>query len=230
MNYYLREPILHATPILDLRPTQMTLGMYEVTEKRKSWKTLDAKTLTKLLESHMVPVVLGPGGDRYLIDHHHLARALHDQGVKSVFVTTVADLHRLEAPEFWNMMDFHGWAHPYDDEGRRRDYADLPKTIEDMEDDPYRSLAGELRTIGGFSKDSTPFSEFVWADFLRRRIKPKVVRKDFSEALSLALDLAKSQEANYLPGWCAPRAKHNVVAPSTSGKKGRFAEKVAHED
>ena len=30
-----REPILHPVPILSLRPTQMTVGMREVKEKRK---------------------------------------------------------------------------------------------------------------------------------------------------------------------------------------------------
>ena len=50
-------------------------------------------------------------------------------------------------------MDFHGWTHPFDGKGRRRAYADLPKTVAAMEDDPYRSLAGELRYIGGFAKD-----------------------------------------------------------------------------
>ena len=34
----LREPILHPIPILSLRPTQMTVGMREVKEKRKRWR------------------------------------------------------------------------------------------------------------------------------------------------------------------------------------------------
>jgi len=204
MNYRIHEPSLHATPVLDLRPTQMTLGMGEVVRKRKSWKSQGAKALAEFLAHHMVPVVVGPGGRRYLIDHHHLARALHDEGVDSVFVTIVADFSRLDADAFWNIMDFHGWTHPFDGRGRRRAYADLPKTVAAMEDDPYRSLAGELRYVGGFAKDSTPFSEFVWADFLRRRIKPKDLRKSFVAATEKALTLAKSEEANYLPGWCAP--------------------------
>ena len=49
-------------------------------------------------------------------------------------------------------------------------------------DDPFRSLAGELRRTGGYAKDITPFSEFLWADFLRRRIKRKAVEKDFNAA------------------------------------------------
>ena len=211
MNYRIHEPSLHATPVLDLRPTQMTLGMSEVARKRKSWKSQGAKALAEFLAHHMVPVVLGPGGRRYLIDHHHLARALHDEGVDSVFVTIVANFGKLDTDAFWNIMDFHGWTHPFDGRGRRRPYAELPKTVAAMEDDPYRSLAGELRYVGGFAKDSTPFSEFVWADFLRRRIKPKDVRKNFEAATEKALTLAKSEEANYLPGWCAPHASKAAI-------------------
>ena len=33
-----REPLLHPVPILSLRPTQMTVGMREVKEKRKRWR------------------------------------------------------------------------------------------------------------------------------------------------------------------------------------------------
>jgi hypothetical protein len=212
MFYQLREPVLHATPLIELRPTQMTLGMREVVMKQASWKERDSKDLEKFLGSHMVPVIVGPGQQKYLIDHHHLARALHEIGVKSVFVTVVTDLHKLEVATFWNMMDYHGWTHPFDAKGRRCDYAELPATVEDMHDDPYRSLAGELRRIGGFAKDSTPYSEFVWADFLRLRIKPKAVKQDFSGTLAVALDMARSEEASYLPGWCAPHAKAAAMA------------------
>jgi hypothetical protein len=50
----------------------------------------------------------------------------------------------------------------------------IPKSIKGLDDDPFRSLAGELRSAGGFAKDTTPFSEFLWADFLRRRISRKI--------------------------------------------------------
>jgi hypothetical protein len=226
MNYRLHEPSLHATPVLDLRPTQMTLGMSEVARKRKSWKDQGGNALTEFLAHHMVPVVVGPGERRYLIDHHHLARALHDQGIDRVFVSIVADFHKLDVDAFWNIMDFHGWTHPFDGKGRRRAYADVPKTVAAMEDDPYRSLAGELRYVGGFAKDTTPFSEFVWADFLRRRIKPKDLRKSFVAATEKALTLAKSEEANYLPGWCAP---HGGKAAIKVGKRKSAAEAARSE-
>jgi hypothetical protein len=217
MNYRINDPVLHSTPILDLRPTQMTLGMHEVVLKKKLWRENDSKDLEKFLSAHMVPAVLGPNRERYLIDHHHLVRALHEVGVRSVFVSVVADLHKLDTVTFWHMMSNRGWAHPFDNKGRRREYSDLPKTVLGMVDDPYRALAGELRNHGGFAKDSTPFSEFVWADFLRLNIKPKAIKQDFEAALKTALELSKSLDANYLPGWCAPHAK--PIPPAKAKKK-----------
>jgi hypothetical protein len=220
MSTHVPEPVLQATPILSLRPTQITLGMHEVATKRKAWSAHDPRKLTAFLASHMVPVILGPGKIPYLIDHHHLARALYDQGVESVFVTTVADVSGVDPDLFWNVMEFRGWTHPYDGKGRRRDHTDLPKTVKAMKDDPYRSLAGGLRNIGGFAKDSTPFSEFLWADFLRSRIKVRAIERDFEASLDEARELARSAAANYLPGWCAPHVK--PTKPS-SGKKSKAA-------
>ena len=96
--------------------------------------------------------------------------------------------------------------HPFDAKGRRCEYEAIPKKITGLVDDPFRSLAGELRRVGGFAKDTTPFSEFLWADFLRRQLKRKAVEADFDGALEKALKLAKSGDADYLPGWCGPVA------------------------
>ena len=103
--------------------------MREVEEKRKAWRAFDPSKLNAFLNSHMVPVILGPDKEPYLTDHHHLARALHDNGVKSVFTTIVADLHQLDEDAFWTVLDFHAWTHPYDGKGRRRLYSELPKTV-----------------------------------------------------------------------------------------------------
>jgi hypothetical protein len=73
-----------------------------------------------------------------------------------------------------------------------------------MVDDPFRSLAGALRRVGGYAKDTTPFSEFLWADFLRRRVKRRQVKDEFPKALREALKFAKTRDADYLPGWCGP--------------------------
>ncbi|HTJ63658.1 MAG TPA: ParB-like protein [Alphaproteobacteria bacterium] len=200
----LREPTLTPVAIADLRPTQITIGFREVSEKRASWRSKPEDKESAFLGSHMIPVVLGPKGRLYVTDHHHLVRALHEEGQDRVLTNTIADLSTLSKASFWVVMDCKGWCHPYDDGGVRRDFRDIPSTISALVDDPFRSLAGELRRAGGYAKDTTPFSEFIWADFLRNRIKRKAVEDDFGKAVTLALALAKSEDANYLPGWCGP--------------------------
>src|SRR5712691_9070973 len=199
---HVREPVLTTVKIESLRPTQMSVGMREVEEKRKRWREHKGKKKATFLGSHMIPVIRGPKDRHYVIDHHHLARALHDEGVKSVLVTVVKDLLRLERDAFWFVLDNHNWMHPFDEEGRRRRYEDIPRSVKDLVDDPFRSLAGEPRRVGGFAKDTTPFSEFLGADFLRRRMKRKAVETDFAGALEAAAELARGEEADYLPGWC----------------------------
>jgi hypothetical protein len=198
-----REPRLQAIAIADLRPTQMTVGFREVAEKRRLWRANQDEG-GKFLGKHLVPVLLGPKGHAYVIDHHHLGLALMQEGVEEVATTVVADLSMLSKDAFWVFADNRGWCHPYDAEGKRRGFDRIPKTLADMEDDPYRSLAGELRRAGGYAKETIPFSEFLWADFLRRLIKPAAVEEDFAGALTKALKLAKSPKAQYLPGWCGP--------------------------
>jgi hypothetical protein len=200
-----REPLLRPVPILSLRPTQMTVGMREVKEKRKRWREHRSdKKRAKLLGTHMIPVVLGPDQRHYVVDHHHLARALHDEDVKDVLVTVIADLSMVDRDAFWGVMDNKRWVYPYDAKGARRHFRELPRTVEDLRDDPFRSLAGELRRAGGFAKDTTPFSEFLWADFLRRRLSRKSVEDNFAKAVEKGLALVRGHDAVYLPGWCGP--------------------------
>jgi hypothetical protein len=201
---YPREPIVEPVPIESLRPTQMTVGMREVEDKRKRLSGQKGKKMGKFVGGHMIPVVWGPKERYYIIDHHHLTLALHKEGLEHVLVTVMSDLRTLELDSFWVVLSHHGWVYPYDHNGRRRDFADIPKSITGLKDDPFRSLAGELRRAGGFAKDTTLFSEFLWADYLRQRMKAKVVAVDFEAALEKALRLAKSPEAQYLPGWCGP--------------------------
>ena len=200
-----REPILKPIPILSLRPTQMTVGMREVKEKRKRWREHKSdRKRAELLGRHMIPVVHGPDDRYYVVDHHHLARALHDEGVKDVLVTVIGDLTMVAPDAFWGVMDNKRWVYPYDASGERRHFKQLPKSVADLGDDPFRSLAGELRRAGGLAKDTTPFSEFLWADFLRRKISRKHVEENFAKAMEKGLAWVRSKDAIYLPGWCGP--------------------------
>jgi hypothetical protein len=64
-----------------------------------------------------------------------------------------------------------------------------------------------LPRVGGYAKDTTAFSEFLWADFPRRRVDHKEIELHFDQTLSKALKLAKQHDADYLPGWCGPVAE-----------------------
>src|SRR5471030_1509167 len=200
------HPDNHLIPakLAALRPTQMTVGYREVIAKREHWKTLNKKARTEAIASHWFPAVLGPEKLYYIVDHHHLGLALLEEGVKDVKVAMLKDLSWLDEAIFWRMMEHNQWVHPFGADGSRYDYEHLPKMVTGLADDPYRSLAGELRRIGGFANDATPFSEFIWADFYRQKLTRKAFEKDFENALQQALALAKTADASYLPGWCGP--------------------------
>jgi hypothetical protein len=199
-----RAPVSRPVAIDELRPTQITVGLREVETRAAKLKNLAEEDGEKYLRKHVIPVVKGPKDRFYVIDHHHLCRALLLAGSDKVSVTVILNLQRLDKDAFWVFLDNKGLLHPFDEEGKRRDYADIPKAIKDMSDDPFRSLAGALRRKGGYAKDTTPFSEFLWADFLRRRFNRDEVEKDFAATLEAAVKLAKKTEADHLPGWCGP--------------------------
>jgi hypothetical protein len=148
-------------------------------------------------------VVLGPAEALYLIDRHHLLRAMMDEGLGDALVTPVADFSGLEPAAVWPALAARGWCHPYDASGRRRPFSEIPPGLHALRDDPFRSLASALRRAGGFAKKAAPYSEFAWADFLRRRISPAALAMDFDAALQQALRLAGAAAARELPGWRA---------------------------
>ncbi len=196
---HVRHPLLNVAPS-KLRPTQMTVGKAEVAEKRAQWRELGKKKRKELIEAHWFPGVLGPKQRVYIVDHHHLGLALLEEGVKSVPVMIQRDFSWLEQDVFWRAMEFNRWAHPYDQHGHRVDYNAFPSALDSLADDPYRTLAARVRMAGGCAKDATPYAEFLWADFYRRRLKlpgGKVTAK----AVQQALLLAHSRDTAYLPGW-----------------------------
>lgn len=198
------EPALRPHPILSLRPTQATVGFREVALKQQQWAQLHPHDAAQFLGRHMIPVVVGPGGHCWLIDHHHLALALHRAGARDVLVQPVAQLDHLGRGEFRAHMESRGWLHPYDGHGRRLDPRDLPRCVAALADDDYRSLAAATERRGGFAKSAIPYAEFLWADFFRRRIRRRALAR-FDRAVETALLLARSSAAQHLPGWCGDR-------------------------
>ncbi len=191
--------------ILKLRPTQMSVGLREVDKKIAKLKSRDGK---KYLKSMPVPIVLGPRGHVYMIDHHHLARAAWEAGYKRVHTTLVADLSKLSDAQFWKTMKEKKWVYPYDQlGGGPHNPIDLPENVRGMADDPYRSVAGEVRERGGYRKSEAPFSEFLWAQFFRSHLTVHPVYHGFEQAMAQAMRLARSRAARRLPGWIGDKKK-----------------------
>ena len=87
MSVYARDPVLKPVAIASLRPTQISVGLHEVKEKRKRLRERGPKKIGNFLGDHMIPVIPGPKKRPYVIDHHHTALSLHEEGLKRVLFT-----------------------------------------------------------------------------------------------------------------------------------------------
>ena len=186
----------------ELHPTQLAVGMEEVREKEHKFKKMDGNELEKYEKENPEPVVAGPGGTLYIIDHHHLALALSEIGVNKTYCTEEADYSSLGTSAFWAKMDEKKWVYAYDEYGvGPRPYSQIPSNVTGLKDDPYRSLAGAVRSAGGYDKTDKPFAEFKWADFFRNQFSRKDLNNDFDGCVKKAVKLAHSSAASDLPGY-----------------------------
>jgi hypothetical protein len=189
--------------VKSLRPTQIAVGRKLIKAKRKGLRNAIKKPqeLVDFILANPIRVIAGPADQLYVVDHHHLAHALLDEGFKTAPVVVMADLSKLTMAEFWKEMEANAWLHPYDGKGDKQPVSAIPLKISKMQDDPYRSLAGFVRRQGGFEKTSTPFVEFIWADFYRSKISLKELKRDFNLAVGRAKKMASSEDASGLPGF-----------------------------
>jgi hypothetical protein len=196
---------LHEVEIHRLRPTQITVGMIEVHDKRDKLLSLNKNERQEFLQAHPIPAVWGPDGKLYITDHHHLGRACSEADVDTGFFLVEDDFSKVPIAQFWPKMATVQWVHPIDQIGKPRPFEDIPNHLEKLIDDPYRSLAGYVRDAGGFTKTPTAFAEFLWADFFRPRVTIGPTRPEFEQSVAAALKLASSSEAAHLPGYKGPQ-------------------------
>jgi hypothetical protein len=179
----------------------MTLGLDEVASRAAKIADMDASEIEALLNKKPFPHVLGPRRQIYIIDHHHLARALSILHIsEAVLGDRLADWSDKEPKEFWAAMDAKHYCWPYDAEGNRRPYAAIPTSIVDLTDNIWRTLGRRLRGKA-FDDHDTPYQEFMWGDYFRTFMSRRLIELEFDLAMELAEKLARLPEAQDLPGY-----------------------------
>lgn len=190
-----------STPVAHLRPTQITVSLQRVAHMRAQIRTaLLRNQLQDFLTWRVFSGVLGPEGTVFVIDDHHIARALGDEAIETCIVAIHRDLSGVIPDRFWIAMERQGFVHPVDANGRRRAFASIPRLLAQLEDDPYRTLAVNARDDGGCTWEGAT-AEILWANFLRLRVPAPVLAANAGEALRMALTEVHSDAARRLPGW-----------------------------
>jgi fibronectin-binding autotransporter adhesin len=126
-------------------PTQQNEGFTEVDAKAAGY---DLDTTLSQVESDLLgdvePVVIGPGGQLYLLDGHHTFTALLDSVWGSnpnltVYVNVIANYSNLTQSEFLATMQSNDFLLPLND-GVPESVSDLPTSLTGLTSDVYRGL------------------------------------------------------------------------------------------
>jgi hypothetical protein len=202
--------------LAELHPTQAAVGMVEVeirAEKlRKEIRGRSGPEFLAHLRKHdrVEPVVIGPAGILYITDHHHLARALYELGQATTYCRVLDNLSTLNLDVFWKYLQDNNEIY-LRDRGEVITPSQLPTSVKNLHDDPFRSLAGAIREACAISKEESRspesnYLEFKWADYLRENwsktnIPVDEINANFDGATKAALQLANLKEATGLPGY-----------------------------
>ncbi|NEX62859.1 ParB-like protein [Noviherbaspirillum galbum] len=187
--------------IADLHPTQPNVGLIQVEERAARMKTgLDG---AKLTASRPLPVVQGPDHGFYLTDGHHFVSTLLRVKASTVTARVIGRIG--DKANFWRQMQDRHWVYLFDATGRPIKPSALPRRMDGLGDDPYRSLAGYAQSAGYFGRSDVYFAEFFWARYFGQHMDwRKVDRMNLLSSLQMAERLACAPEARKLPGYAGP--------------------------
>jgi hypothetical protein len=201
--------------ITQLHPTQGGVGQIQVDNTQAELAGKSAQQLDKLMKKKEIPVVIAPDGGYWLVDRHHLTKALWQQGVKQARVKVIGRLQ--DKTHFWSQMQNHHWAWLKDEKGQPLTPEQLPSQIGELPDYPYRTLAGLLQDAGYFSKqDQVYFVEFAWASWLGQQMDWLPVNEaNLADRLAQAKRLACNDKAKALPGYPGKQCRLNPPRSSS---------------
>lgn len=194
--------------IEDLRPTQSEVGQYQIDKKVKQFKKLSPSQIETLLEKKIVPVVIGPDGNLYLIDHHHTSLALFDVGQKDAHIVVKENWLKMEPNKampdrmkaFWERLDEKQFCFLKKADGTWIDplSRSFPKTLAQCGDNPYRSLVWILSQDGALKEGVIPYYEFYISEVLKKKglVIPRgeLKKKDIKRYLKEAKRILKEED------------------------------------
>lgn len=190
--------------ISQLHPTQPGVGLLQVRAEQRKLSKKTPEALQRYIVKARVPVVVSSDGRYWLVDRHHLSRALWENGVRRIPVVIEGKLAM--SAHFWADMEQRHWAWLKNEHGQVVSSAAIPDHVFDLPDYPYRSVAGYARNAGAYGKtDQIYFVEFVWASYFGRKLAWKPVStENMSDIVKEALSAACLPDAANLPGYPGP--------------------------
>lgn len=193
-----------------IHPTQFVLGNLSIQSKTKKIELMYKEgKIEKYLQKKYAPAVIGPNGLYYILDRHHTSYSILNSKIstryKKLYIKVMHNWSRLSNNEFSKKMIANKLVWLKDENHKDRKFSELPKHINNLGDDPYRSLAWSVRKKGGFKKTAISFQEFYWGMFFKNQgIELRSSDENAVKAvLNQALKLAKSPAASNLPGYLA---------------------------
>jgi len=193
-----------------LRPTQFAVGSIAVDCKADGIARRSKKKLKKYLQApdREVPAVVGPDGNFYITDHHHLATAVYrakskewgdDDKLMRVKIIANHDAGGVSLAEFWEGMQRERLTYNSDNKGiPDMNFALLPTTVGGLLNDPYRTLSRWVREGCGYVKlgktqcddirtdhphEAPYFMEFYWGEFFRQQLPLTVAEREVCKSI-----------------------------------------------
>ncbi len=195
---------LYEVHVAQLLPTQWCVGLAEVNSRQLDFNELSPKERLNYLKNKPVPLVRNGSGSLWMIDRHHRLRALLDlEQNATTYGYVIENFPTEDESESLRLLAERGWLYLYNGRGQGPlSPQDLAKSLLQLEDDPYRSLAWKLKKEGLLRPEPLiPYHEFRWGNWLRSRALPPFSSKSLKPALPAARSLVRSSAASQLAGW-----------------------------
>ena len=185
----------------------MCVGLAEVWSRQRDFGQDSKSERLSYLRGKPVPLVRNRQGQLWMVDRHHRLRALLEMDADvSTYGYVIAELDSVNRNEALEALQQRGWLYLHDGRGTGPwAPSDLPTSLLDLQDDPYRSLVWKLKKERRIKPQPLiPYHEFRWGSWLRTRPLPPFSSAQLEPALPAARRLSQSAAARHLAGWTGP--------------------------